>query len=58
MADQFFTIKAKVESHERRKAWINGTIESVTQEPDEKSVVFADAKALFIAPKNAEMFKV
>ncbi|OAT03524.1 thioesterase [Blastomyces gilchristii SLH14081] len=51
-AGSFFVVRAETVKVEGRKAWVEGRIETLPDEGREP-VVVAEAKALFIEPKNA-----
>jgi 3'-phosphoadenosine 5'-phosphosulfate synthase len=51
-AGTFVVLRAKTTKVEGRKAWVEGRLEALVPE-GEKPVVFADASALFIEPKQA-----
>jgi 3'-phosphoadenosine 5'-phosphosulfate synthase len=51
-AGTFVVLRAKTTKVEGRKAWVEGRLETLVSE-GEKPVVFADASALFIEPKQA-----
>ncbi|KAI5283556.1 hypothetical protein KEM54_002034 [Ascosphaera aggregata] len=52
-AGSYFVLRATTTKVEGRKAWVEGHIESLPEEGKEP-VVFVEAKALFIEPKNAD----
>jgi hypothetical protein len=52
-------VKAKTMKVEGRKAWVEGTIESLgTVHRDKEPTVYVTAKGLFIEPKYAAIMKV
>lgn len=51
-ADNYVVVRASTTKVEGRKAWVEGRLESLPAE-GEKPIVFAEATALFIEPKQA-----
>ncbi|PGH34756.1 hypothetical protein GX50_02437 [[Emmonsia] crescens] len=51
-AGSFFVVRAETVKVEGRKAWVEGRIETLADE-GRKPTVVAEAKALFVEPKNA-----
>ncbi|KAI5288074.1 hypothetical protein KEM52_001316 [Ascosphaera acerosa] len=56
-AGSFFVLRATTTKVEGRKAWVEGRIENLPKEgeEDKEPVVYVEAKALFIEPKNADV---
>ncbi|TGZ84039.1 Thioesterase/thiol ester dehydrase-isomerase, partial [Ascodesmis nigricans] len=54
-ADNFVVLRARTTKVERRKAWVEGQIETLPKTPEETPVVLAEATALMIEPRQAEV---
>ncbi|KAJ5709977.1 hypothetical protein N7493_009569 [Penicillium malachiteum] len=53
MVNSYFVLTAEVSKLQGRKAWLNGRIETLPNQ-DEDPVLIAEAKSLFIEPRNAD----
>ncbi|KAJ6020913.1 thioesterase family protein [Penicillium herquei] len=54
MANSYFVLTAEVSQLQGRKAWLNGRIETLPNQGDDSALI-AEATALFIEPRNADV---